>query len=171
MLWSGAMNAEGTKGQTEFISSDIRMLDIIFQGLERIFDMSSVDPHYDILIGENLHHAAHRELNEPIEPKFSEYVDINTKGVEKVTRCQNSHVIDSFKGEALTKYPLISSMRFYRLRVDRIGKKSIMRVEINCKGTTTKFVWGLARGIFFDLDNFMIRFAGGSSKARQTTVS
>jgi len=159
LLWVGAMQAEGTKEkQMEFIASGRELLEIVFNMLKKTFDMSTVDPHYDMLIGENLHNETHTELNVPLEDKFHRPVDLETKGEEKVTQCESQEVKNFFIKQATQSYPIVTEMRFYRLRVDRIGKKSHFRLEINCSSRIAKLVWTLANEMFYNLYNFLNEF-------------
>jgi hypothetical protein len=159
LLWVGAMQAEGTKEkQMEFVASNKELLEIIFRQLKKIFDLSTIDPHYDILIGENLHNEVHANLGIPLEEKFNVYVELETKGQEKVTQCESQEVKDFFIKKAKELLPVIDEMRFYRLRVDRVGKKSHLRIEINCSGRIAKPVWFLVNEMFYDFYNFINEF-------------
>lgn len=176
LLWIAIMIAEGTKSKPEFLNADPDMLKIVLKGLNEIFDINTIDVHYDVLIGEVFHTKIHDFLKEPLESHLS---------TQTVPRCTNQNVINLVQkmllGQSLPnkqsidlkreifgipseldisffKIPELMKYRFYRLRVDRMGKKSNLRVELNFKGTASDFVWKIADGVFYDLDDFIRRY-------------
>jgi len=176
LLWVAMMIAEGTKGKTEFMNADPDVINIVLNGLKQIYDTSTIDIHFDVLIGEKYHEMIHHFLNEPLERHLQ---------TQTVPRCTNPRVISLILDILFDSIPLNDELlelkralwgiprgidhryfsipelrryRFYRLRVDRMGKKSNLRVEINFKGTAADFTWKFILGVFFDLDEFVSKY-------------